>query len=212
MVETSSLEKVRELYESSAESYAAMMDTEIELPIYSEILSRMALDIAHITGPVVDTSCGSGHMLARYHERHDPTRPLVGVDLSPGMVAISHARLGSRARVLTGDMCNLESLEPNSSAAVISFFAIHHLDPEKVPVALQHWYRILQPGGRLVLAAWEGAGPIDYGDFSEVVALKHPEVQIKNWVETAGFVLNRCVVEFIAEMSMNALYLEANKT
>ncbi|MBT3437180.1 MAG: hypothetical protein HOH02_04785 [Oceanospirillaceae bacterium] len=38
---------------------------------------------------MMDTSCGSGYMLAMYHEQFDQTRSLIGVDLSPEMAAIT---------------------------------------------------------------------------------------------------------------------------
>ena len=99
---TSSEESVRRLYDESADWYAGLMDAEIDLPVYADTLSRLAERIAALEGPVIDTSCGSGHMLARYHERHDPERALLGIDLSPRMVAISAGRMGSNATVMTG--------------------------------------------------------------------------------------------------------------
>ena len=127
-MKTSSIAEIRELYEDSADSYSKMMDSEIELPIYADTLGRLAERIAEIPGPVIDTSCGSGHMLSRYHDCYDSGRSLLGIDLSPGMVAIASTRLGSHAEILTGDMCDLGTVETDSSSAVLSFFAIHHAD------------------------------------------------------------------------------------
>ena len=104
---TSSDAKVRELYQNSADQYAEMMDREIDLPIYAELLGRLADGIAELLGSVIDTSCGPGHLLSRYHERYDAERRLVGIDLSPRMVAIASARLGAKADVLVGDMRHL---------------------------------------------------------------------------------------------------------
>jgi len=205
------LAKVCELYQGTAASYAEMMDSEIDLPVYSDTLARLAERIATIEGPVIDTSCGSGHMLLRYHERYDPERSLVGVDLSPRMVAIASARLGSSAEVLTGDMRDLRRVEPDSSAAVLSFFAIHHINPEEVTPALREWRRVLRPGGQLVLAAWEGTGPIDYGGESDVVALRYTKAEVVAWAEAAGLFADRCVVEPVEGISMEAVYLEASR-
>ncbi len=82
------------MYDNTADAYAKMMDGEIDLPIYGDVLGRLAGRIDGLAGPVVDTSSGSGHMLFRYRERFDPERALVGVDLSPQMVAITRAKLG----------------------------------------------------------------------------------------------------------------------
>lgn len=174
----SPLARVRELYEASADSYARMMDTEIDQPVYSDTLARLAERIVGISGPVVDTSCGSGHMLLRYRERFDPERALPGIDLSPRMVSIASARLGSSADVFVGDMRDLRQVKPRSSAAVSSFFAIHHLDPAEFSPALGEWKQDLRPGGRLLIAAWEGAGAIDYGGESDVVALRYTKEEV----------------------------------
>ena len=121
-----------------------MMDSEIDLPVYADTLGRLAARIVDISGPVVDTSCGSGHMLSRYGERYDVKRALLGIDLSPRMVAIAANRLGAGAEILPGDMRDLGAIESGSAAAVLSFFAIHHIGPEEVLVALQEWHRVLR--------------------------------------------------------------------
>lgn len=116
------------MYDNTSDSYSTMMDTEIDLPIYAEVLSRFSESITDVQGMLIDTSCGSGHMLAMYHDRFDKTRRMVGVDLSPKMVAIASTRLGSYAEILAGDMRDLEFVEVGSAAGVISFFSVHHLD------------------------------------------------------------------------------------
>ena len=210
-MKASHLAKVREMYEESADSYAEMMDTEIDLPVYADTLSRLAKRLSGASGPVVDTSCGSGHMLFRYRERYDPERPIVGVDLSPRMVAIARARLGSNAEVLDGDMRDLRRIESGTSAAVLSFFAIHHLNAEEVLPALKEWRRILCSGGQLLIAAWEGTGAIDYGGDSDVVALRFTRDEIADWAEAAGFDVDRCVVEPVEGMPMDAVYFEGTR-
>ncbi len=210
-MKTSPEAKVRELYEEWADSYTEMMDTEIDLPVYSDTLGRLAERIADAASPVIDTSCGPGHMLARFHERHDPKRTLLGIDLSPRMVAIARSRLGTIARIMIGDMCDLRPVESGSSAAVLSFFAIHHIGPREIVAATKEWHRVLRPGGQLVVAAWEGTGPIDYGDKSDVVALRYSREEVVAWARAAGFVVDRCVVEPVEGMPMKAVYLEGTK-
>lgn len=207
-MKTSPVSKVLELYEDSADWYAKLMDSEIDLPVYADTLSRLAERIATLQGPVLDTSCGSGHMLAKYRALYDPNRPLIGVDLAPSMVTIARAKLGSDAEIFTGDMRNLEGIESKSVAAVLSFFAIHHLDPGEVLPVLQEWHRILAPGGQIVIAAWEGSGPIDYGGESDVVALRYTADEVSSWTTGAGFFVDRCVVEAVDGMPTDAIYLE----
>ncbi len=210
-MKASAEKEVRALYEETAESYSRMMDSEIKLPIYTDMLSRLANRIKEIPGPVIDTSCGSGHMLELYHDNYDSGHALMGVDLSPKMVDIADKRLGIKAETFVGNMRSLNRVPSGSSAAVISFFAIHHLDSGEVVPALKEWHRILRDQGQLVIAAWEGEGPIDYGDASDIVALRFTKEQVESWVTEAGFVVDQCIVEPVEEIPMDAIYLEAGK-
>lgn len=210
-METSSASDLRDLYESSVESYAQMMDTEIELPIYGDILSRLKERIAGIDGDLLDTSCGTGHMLHLFRQQYDSARGLVGIDLSPAMVENARARLGSQADLQVGNMKDLSGFTPMSSAAMLSFFAVHHLSPEEIPATFQEWFRTLKPGGQIVVAAWEGSGLIDYGGSSEVRALRYQESELSAWLQGAGFSVDRCWLEEVEEFPMKALYLEGSK-
>jgi ubiquinone/menaquinone biosynthesis C-methylase UbiE len=207
----STKDAVRTMYDETADSYAQMMDGEIGLPVYADVLGRLRDRISKIPGAVVDTSCGSGHMLAMYHEDYDQERPLVGVDLSPRMVSIAEKKLGSVARVVVGDMRALASVGSDSSSAVVNFFALHHLDSADVKAAFLEWFRVLVPGGQLVVATWEGSGTIDYGDSADIVALRYRADEMATWAKAAGFAITRCAVEPVEDFPMDAIYLEGFK-
>jgi hypothetical protein len=76
---------------------------------------------------------------------------------------------------------------------------------------LCEWHRVLRDQGQVVPATWEGAGAIDYGDASDVVALRYTQDQVRAWVERAGFVVERCVVDPVDDIPMDAVYVEATK-
>jgi len=208
---TSKKDQVREMYESTADAYNNMMDQEIQLPVYRELLERLHQDISGLKGPLLDAACGSGHMLAMYMDQFDATREVMGVDLSARMVEISKNRLGNAAKLVQGDMQRMLHIESASVAAVINFFAIHHLDPDGVRAAMREWNRVLVPRGRLLLAAWEGSGPIDYGDASDLVALRYGSQELLEIAGESGYLVPRCRVAEVQDFPMKAIYLECQK-
>ena len=211
VMKTSPTAQVRQMYEETAVSYSRMMDAEINDPIYSDIFGRLRERLGDKDGFLIDTACGSGHMLSMYHERFDHSRQLIGIDLSPRMAAIAAERLGRSARLVVGDMREIPGVDASAAAAVVNFFALHHLDPEGVGEALREWHRVLHAGGELLLATWEGSGVIDYGDEADVVALRYGRDELNLWVQAAGFLVTRCDVNAVEEIAMDAIYLEAVK-
>ena len=146
---TSSTDAVRDMYDTKAGSYSEMMDSEIEDPFYSDTLSRLRSRLDGMSGLLIDAPCGSGHMLSMYHAQYDADRPLLGIDLSPEMVAITKKRLGSAAEVIVGDIRQIDVIESGSAAAVISHFGFHHLDSDGINDCLAEWHRVLMTGGQL---------------------------------------------------------------
>ena len=203
------VEEVRALYDESADSYSEMMNQEIDLPIYAHALEGLAGRIAGLDGPLLDTSCGSGHMLERLGSRYAPGRPLVGVDRSPRMVASARKRLGDAAVVSEGDMGHLCHVSDRSCAAVLSFFALHHVDLAGMRACLIEWHRVLRPGGQLAVATWEGTGRVDYNGQADIVAMRYRSQEVASAARAAGFTVDRCVVEPVEGMEMDAVYLDA---
>jgi ubiquinone/menaquinone biosynthesis C-methylase UbiE len=204
----SDIDAVREMYDSEAESYSTMMDSEIEHPLYSDTLGRLKTRVENLSGAIIDAPCGSGHMLSMYHEQFDAERALIGIDLSPQMVAIASKRLGSVAEITIGDIRELKDVRSNSAAAVISHFAFHHLDADGILEAFVEWHRVLRVGGQLVIGAWEGTGVLDYGDTTDIVAIEHGADELESMMRDSGFEISRNVVELDDEMMMNAVYIE----
>ncbi len=199
------------MYEDSADSYSEMMDNEIKLPVYKEVLGRLHENIANTPGMLLDTACGSGHMLAMFRSLFDSRRSLIGIDISPRMVEISKKRLGKEATTMVGDMRSLPGIDTGSVAAVINFYAIHHLDIDGIRTSMLEWKRVLVPHGRFLVAAWEGSGVIDYGEESDIVALRYTTHKLTNIAEKAGFIVARCTVEPVEDFPMDAIYLECIK-
>ncbi len=207
----SDLDTVRDMYDAEAEAYSTMMDSEINNPLYSDTLERLQTRITSLPGMIIDAPCGSGQMLAMYHENYDQDRALLGVDLSPQMVEIAARHLGAAARIIVGDMRRLDTVPSDSAAAVISYFAFHHLDADGVMQALLEWHRVLIVGGQLVIGVWEGTGALDYGDSSDLVAVKHSSGDLQRMLRESGFVITRNLAKRDEDLMMNAVYIECSR-
>lgn len=206
----SSSDEVRQLYDDSAESYEQTMDTEIRLPVYDKILTDLGNRLVNVEGAILDSSCGTGHMLERIRDDFAPHRPLVGIDLSPRMISLARQRLGDSATILEGDMASLSDIDDNSCASVLSFYAIHHVDRCGLKRCLNEWKRVLVTGGQLVLAAWEGSGSIDYGEHSDVVARRYLDSDVKEAAALAGFQIVHCLISPVDGFDMDAVHLLAS--
>ncbi|GAA3777265.1 hypothetical protein GCM10022225_76440 [Plantactinospora mayteni] len=117
-----------------------------DLPAYTAAVTEAHLPAG---GVAVDIGCGTGRALPALRHAVGPTGTVIGLDLTPQMLAAAqrHGR-DTAATLLLGDARRL----PFRDAAVDGVFAaglITHLpDPE---AGLRELARITRPGGRLVL-------------------------------------------------------------
>ncbi len=140
-------------YDRVAAEYAARISDELRhKPLDRALLDRLADRVRPLirseAGPAVcDLGCGPGQV-ARY--LRDRGLPVVGVDLSPGMV--------ERARELNpdipfevGDMRAL-GVPDGTWAGVAAFYSIIHTPRDRVVDTLREIRRVLLPAGWLLLA------------------------------------------------------------
>lgn len=133
--------------------------------------------------PVLDLGCGTGAVLSALAQ----TDPAVGLDMSPRALAYSQRR--GHSRLLQGDGTHLPLAE-STFDGVIGLDIFEHIQDHEA--AFREAYRVLRPGGVLVLSVpayqflW---GPHD-------VALHHfrryTRSQVREALRAAGFRVTRC--------------------
>lgn len=100
---------------------------------------------------VLDVACGTGVLARAAAERAGPTGAVVGLDRNDGMLAVAR-RAAPRIEWRQG---RAEALpfDATSFDAVASQFGLMFFEDRAAAVA--EMWRVLRPGGRLVLAVWD---------------------------------------------------------
>jgi SAM-dependent methyltransferase len=134
-------------YDALADEYVARLYHELEYkPLDREWLARFAATVG-TPGPICDLGCGPGHV-ARY--LHEQGAQVLGVDLSPRMIELAR-RLNGGIEFCVGNMAAL-SVADGSWSGIVAFYSIIHLPPTQIAAVLREFWRVLQPGGEVLLA------------------------------------------------------------
>lgn len=103
---------------------------------------------------VLDVATGTGLVLRalrdRFAQQGAPGPRLIGVDLSPGMLAIARRELPA-ATLQVADAAALPL--PDASVDLVTCVTALHIFPEQA-AAISEWLRVLRPQGRAVTATF----------------------------------------------------------
>lgn len=132
---------------------------------------------------VGDLGCGSGHLSVLLTPF---VRRVIGVDASESMLEQARMRLadvqGAEFRV--GELEALPMGAEELDASVLSLVLHHAPDPRRV---LSEALRVLKPGGRLLVVDLLPHERVEYRERMGHVWLGFSEVQVREWLEGAGF-------------------------
>ena len=139
------LDRTRRLWDR----YSAVYDRRMERTERMLFPGGREWACAHAAGDVLEVAVGTGRNLPYYSG--SAMRSLTGVDLSPGMLAIARDR--ARALSLDADLRvgNAEALEFGDAAFDTVVCTISLCNIPDYHAAIREMYRVLKPGGRLVL-------------------------------------------------------------
>ena len=150
-------EKVQSHYDGPA---GAVLAFGSKLSLHEPLVGRMIkggqFDVTRFDS-ILDIGSGAGQIMGHLVQAVRPTTRLVGIDLSPGMLARAERRVEATAETAqpaytAGDMTDLP-FEDGTFDCVTCGFVIEHL-PDPMP-GLIEMHRVLKPGGKLLLLATE---------------------------------------------------------
>ncbi|MEV5744897.1 class I SAM-dependent methyltransferase [Microbispora rosea] len=100
---------------------------------------------------ILDVGCGTGYLTRILAPVVTPGGHVTGVDLSPPMIEYARRRAPGNCTYVVGEGQSLP-FPDDSFDAVVSSLAVHHIPRDARPRALREMFRVLRPGGRLVIA------------------------------------------------------------
>jgi SAM-dependent methyltransferase len=179
-------------YNKVAGHYVERIFSELDhKPLDRLLLDQFAEGVGR-SGRVCDLGCGPGHVTNYVHRRGVN---VFGIDLSSAMVDQAR-QLCPGIEFKTGNMLSLE-LEPESLAGIIAFYSIIHVPRDEVVTALCEMKRVLEPGGRLLLAFHIGDEIMHldewWGESVSVDFVFFQPEEMRNYLELAGLEIEEIV-------------------
>jgi SAM-dependent methyltransferase len=138
-------------YDRVAAEYTARIADELAGKPLDRALLHAFAEQASPLGRIADLGCGPGHVAAFLA---GAGAAVEGFDLSHGMIAQARQRYPN----LVFRQADLRSLAvPDASfGGITAFYSIIHLAPSELVPAFQEWWRVLRPGGYVLVAFHSG--------------------------------------------------------
>jgi SAM-dependent methyltransferase len=146
-------------YTRLAEHYAREFGDELVGKPLDRALLAALVEQTRTFGPVADLGCGPGHVSAHLAGLG---AAVVGIDLSPGMVAIAKRRAPT-LEFRIGDLRELP-IGDGECGGIAALYCLIHLSRADRAEAYREMHRILTPGGRALIAFHIGDEVVHPGD------------------------------------------------
>jgi SAM-dependent methyltransferase len=186
--------EVRRFYDTVAPRYAQLLPgPTAEQAVDLGLLTAFASDVARTAHAVVlDAGCGTGRLIPLLR---DAGLRSIGVDPSPGMLAIARTRF-PETRFEVGGLAAL----PVPGAAVdgvLAWYSIIHTPPERLGPVVAELARVVRPRGTVLLGFQAGTGTRlierGYGTEATITAVLHDPQDVADRLEAGGFAVDEVV-------------------
>lgn len=164
---------VQAVYDAVARRYLDQLADELDGKPLDRALLAALLELAG-SGTVADLGCGPGHVTRWLAARHPST---VGIDLSPGMVALARAR-APELTFQQGSMLDL-AMDDGAWSAMVALYSVIHLTDEERATACREMARTLRPGGWVLLAFHVDGDEVSVGQVHRVTRWFGTDVELE---------------------------------
>ncbi|MFD5137847.1 class I SAM-dependent methyltransferase [Streptomyces sp. NPDC058378] len=145
-------DRTRTAYDGIVELYASMFADQLETQPFARSMIGTFAELVRGTGNLrtADVGCGPGHLTAMLDGLG---LDAFGLDLSPAMV--DHARRAHPALRFDEARMGAMPVEDGALGGVLAHYSMIHTPPEELPALLAEQFRVLAPGG-LILVSFFG--------------------------------------------------------
>ncbi|NUS43265.1 MAG: methyltransferase domain-containing protein [Mycobacteriaceae bacterium] len=188
MTDVDHLAATRNFYDTIASEYADRVRDHLAATPVDRALLALFAELVQAQGNVrvADLGCGEGRITAHLSSLG---LSAFGVDLSPKLVDLARAAY-PQLRFEVAPMLDLE-IPDGSVGGVVAWYSIIHTPTELLPEMFAAFYRMLSPGGHLLVAFQIGDAPLHLvRPFGYDVSLEFHRRQpddITALLEAAGF-------------------------
>lgn len=179
--------ETRAAYDAVAEDYARLVpDLSLETPLDRAVLD-VFVDLLSGDGPVADLGCGTGRVTGRLTAAGVP---VVGLDLSAGMLAIAAA--AHPAVPFAAAHAAALPLADGVLAGVLAWYSLINLPTGALPAVFAEVARVTRPGAPVLVAFQSGDGErvqrtTSYGRPVPLTYHRHRVEEVEQALAAAGF-------------------------